>query len=300
MPGLVAIINAAGGSFVENETEEKLRGAFEAAGLEAELLLAKSGSEIEQFAQEAGRSDTDLIVAGGGDGTISAVAAEAHRTAKTLGIIPLGTLNNFSKDLGIPQDIEDAIKVIAAGVTQQIDLGEMNGRLFLNNSSIGLYPRIVRKREHQQRLGFGKWQSALWAAMRVFTPKSFVKVGIEVEGKMFVRRVPFVFVGNNRYEMEFFNIGRRSALSDGKLSLYFLHRAGRIGVIVLLLKTIFGTAKQWKEFEEVLSDSVTIQTRRKRIQVAFDGEVTTMQTPLRYRCLPKALKVIVPPPVEEV
>lgn len=294
MTPIEVIINAAGGSFVENETKDNLRRAFDSAKLEAMFRFARSGVDIEKFAREAVKSDVDIIVAGGGDGTISAVATEVFQAGKTLGIVPLGTLNNFSKDLAIPQNIDEAVNVIADGVTSEIDLGDVNGRIFLNNSSIGLYPRIVRKREKQQRLGFGKWRSALWAAWRVFKPRSFVKAGIEVDGKMFVRRVPFVFVGNNRYEMEFFNIGRRASLSEGKLSIYFLHRGGRVGVIVLLLKTLFGTAKQWKEFEEVLSDSVTIQTRRKRIQVAFDGEVATMNTPLRYRCLPKALKVIVP------
>lgn len=299
MASIVVIINAAGGSFVEDETEEALRDAFAAVNLNADLHFAKSGDDIVELARKAAELNTDIIVAGGGDGTVSAVAKEVFKSGKTLGILPLGTLNNFSKDLGIPQEIEAAVASLAKGDTKEIDIGEMNGRIFLNNSSIGLYPRIVRKREKQQRLGFGKWRSALWAALRVFTWKAFVKAGIEVDGKMFVRRVPFVFVGNNRYEMDFFNIGRRSNLTDGKLSLYFLHRGGRIGVIVLLMKTLFGTAKQWKEFEEVLTESVTIQTRRKRIQVAFDGEVTTMKTPLRYRVIPKALRVIIPEPKTE-
>ena len=298
MPPIEVIVNAAGGSF-SDDTADVLRAAFDANGLDITLHLANDGEEIIEMARKAAVSDAETIVAGGGDGTISAVVSEMYESGKTLGILPLGTLNNFSKDLAIPAEVEAAVRIIADGVTREIDLAEVNGRVFLNNSSIGLYPRIVRNREKQQELGHGKWRSAAWAAMRVFKPSSFVKVGIEVEGKMFVRRAPFVFVGNNRYAMDFLNMGRRESLEQGKLSLYFLHRGGRLGVIFLLLKTVFGTAKQWGEFEEVLCESLTIQTRRKRIQVAFDGEVSTMQTPLKYRTLPKVLKVLVPPKAAE-
>lgn len=295
MPPIEVIINAAGGSFVEDETEEKLRAAFAANGLDVNLRLAKSGKQIGEFAEAAAKSDAEIVVAGGGDGTISSVAAVISKTDKTFGVLPLGTLNNFSKDLGIPQDIDEAIFVIAQGETAEIDLAELNGRIFINNSSIGLYPRIVRNRVQQQlKLGYGKWRAAFWATLRMFRISPFLKVGIVVDGKFFLRKTPFVFVGNNEYEMDFYNIGRRVALDRGKLSVYFLHRGGRLGVIMLLLRTITGTAKQWREFEEVFSETVSIQTRRKRMHVAFDGEVYTVNTPLQYKILPRALRVIVP------
>ncbi len=295
MPPIEVIINAAGGSFVENETEQKLKDAFAANGLEANIRLAKTGPQIGEFAEAAAKGDAEIIVAGGGDGTISSVAAIVSKTDKTFGVLPLGTLNNFSKDLQIPQDIDEAIRIIAAGNTADIDLAELNGRIFINNSSIGLYPRIVRNRvQQQQRLGYGKWRAAFWATLRMFRISPFLKVGIVVDGKFFLRKTPFVFVGNNEYEMDFYNIGRRAAMDKGKLSVYFLHRGGRLGVISLLLRTITGTAKQWREFEEVLSETVSIQTRRKRMHVAFDGEVYTMETPLQYKILPKALRVLVP------
>lgn len=295
MPPIEVIINAAGGSFVEGETEQKLKGAFAANGLDANIRLAKTGEQIGEFAEAAAKSDSKIVVAGGGDGTISSVAAVISKTNKTFGVLPLGTLNNFSKDLKIPQEIDEAVRVIAEGETAEIDLAELNGRIFINNSSIGLYPRIVRNRvQQQQKLGYGKWRAALWATLRMFRISPFLKVGIVVDGKFFLRKTPFVFVGNNEYEMDFYNIGRRVALDKGKLSVYFLHRGGRVGVIMLLLRTITGTAKQWRDFEEVLSETVSIQTRRKRMHVAFDGEVYTVDTPLKYKILPKALRVLVP------
>ena len=295
MSPIEVIINASGGSFVAGETEQLLADLFAASGIEVNLRLARSGDQIELFAKAAVDSDAEVVLAGGGDGTISSVAGVVAASGKTFGVLPLGTLNNFSKDLNIPQDIAEAIRVIAEGKTAEIDLAEVNGRKFINNSSIGLYPRIVRKRDqHQQRLGYGKWRAAFWAAISIFRISPFLKVEILVDGKLFVRKTPFVFVGNNEYEMEIYNIGRRPKLDKGRLSIYFLHRGGRLGVIMLLLRTITGTVKQWRDFEEVLTDSIRIGTRRKRMQVAFDGEVASVEMPLQYRILPKALRVIVP------
>src|SRR5687767_8544296 len=220
------IINAASGSVLGDETAHSLRDRFIACGLPAKIHLSKDGRDIEVLAKEAVEK-ADLIVAGGGDGTISTVAIEVAKAGKTLGVLPLGTLNNFSKDLGIPQTLPGAVETIAGGEVKTIDLAEVNGRTFINNSSIGLYPQIVLRRVEQQRLGRGKWHAAFWAALQMFRISPFLKVRIEVDGKTFLRKTPFVFVGNNEYEMDFYNIGRRVALDEGELSVYFLHRGGR-------------------------------------------------------------------------
>jgi YegS/Rv2252/BmrU family lipid kinase len=294
MPQRVAVIvNASSGVGAGEDMRDELERHLAEAGIDAKITVARPEDDLDSLAAEAA-ADTDIVVAAGGDGTISAVAVAVHAAGKTLGVLPLGTLNNFSKDLGIPQDIAGAVEVLKNGVTRTIDLAEANGRVFINNSSIGLYPRIVRKREKQQRLGYGKWRAALWATLRIFMRGRFVKVRITLDDKTFFRKTPFVFVGNNRYEMDLYNIGRRSTLDDGKLSIYFLHRSGRWGVILLLWHTLTGRVRQWRDFEEVLTETVTIQTRRRRISVAFDGEVTTLETPLEYKIIPNALRVIVP------
>lgn len=287
------IINASSGSVASEETALKVRDALIECGVTANIHLARSGSEVESIAEDAVKT-AEVVVAGGGDGTISTVAGAAAKERKTLGVLPLGTLNNFSKDLGIPQDLAEAVKAIVEGDVKLIDLAEVNGRTFINNSSIGLYPRIVMRREEQQRLGRGKWSAAFWAALQMFRLSPFLKVRIEIDGTSYLRKTPFVFVGNNEYEMELYNIGRRAALDDGELSVYFLHRGGRWGVLLLLFHTLFGGLRQWKDFEEVSTTAVTIQTRRKKLYVALDGEVRQMKTPLEYRINPKALKVIVP------
>jgi YegS/Rv2252/BmrU family lipid kinase len=287
------IINAGSGSVLGEETAQRLRDRFIEQGVPANVHFASSGSDVGSLAKRA-VDHADIVVAGGGDGTISTVAVEVARARKTLGVLPLGTLNNFSKDLGIPQDLSGAVETIVAGESKLIDLAEVNGRVFVNNSSIGLYPKIVLRRVEQQRLGRGKWSAAFWAALQMFRLSPFLKVRIELDGKTFLRKTPFVFVGNNEYEMDLYNIGRRVALDEGELSVYFLHRGGRWGVTLLLFHTLFGRLRQWKEFEEVSTDEITIQTRRKKLHVALDGEVREMQTPLCYRIRPRALKVIVP------
>lgn len=299
MPAIEVIINSGSGSVLAGETERSLRERFIAHGIKANVHLAETGGEIVRLAAEVANGESEIIVAGGGDGTISSVANEVFRAGKILGVLPLGTLNNFSKDLGIPQSLEGAIKVIAKQHVERIDLAEVNGRLFINNSSIGLYPRMVRDRVEQQRLGYGKWRAAFWAWLRIFRLSPFLKVCIKLDGKEFLRKTPFVFVGNNEYEMDLYNIGRRPKLNDGKLSIYFLHREGRWGVTVLVFRTIFRRLKQWRDFEAVSTQEISISTRKKRLLVAFDGEVATMQTPLRYRILPKVLKILVPQPEDD-
>ena len=294
-PAIEVIVNAGSGSVLGDETARSLRERFIAYGIRANVHLATSGAEIIVLARHAARSDAETVVAGGGDGTISAVAAELAGSSKTLGLLPLGTLNNFSKDLSIPQDLGGAVRTIAQGKRIEVDLAEVNGRIFINNSSIGLYPKLVARRERQQqKLGRGKWQAAMWASLRLFRVSPFLTVDIELNGRVFERRTPFVFVGNNEYEMDMYNIGRRPSLSEGKLSLYFLHRQGRWGLVMLFWKTLTRRLKQWKEFEAVATEHVTVKAKRKRIRVALDGEVAVMRTPLKYSTRPKALRVIVP------
>ncbi len=295
MHGIIeVIVNADAGSVLGEETSSTLRDRFIEHGVPATVHFVIPGAELTAIARLAA-SRSDVIIAGGGDGTISTVAAEVAKAGKILGVLPLGTLNNFSKDLGIPQDLHGALHVIINGEVKSIDMAEVNGNTFINNSSIGLYPQIVLQRtEQQRRLGSGKWNAAFWAALQIFRRSRFLKVRIELDGKHFSRKTPFVFVGNNEYEMEMYNIGRRPALDTGKLSVYFLHRGGRWGVILLLIRTIFGRLRQWKDFEEVNTETVTIQTRRKWLPVAFDGEVRKIETPLVYRVVPAGLRVLVP------
>jgi YegS/Rv2252/BmrU family lipid kinase len=290
------IINASSGVGANDDLRQRLTDAFRAGGLDVNISLARSGAEVVELAGHAAHGSIDVVVAGGGDGTVNAVAGAILDHEKTFGVLPLGTLNHFAWDLNIPFDLEAAVQTIVAGHTIEVDVGDVNGRAFVNNSSLGLYPKIVREREKQQRLGYGKWPAFAWAALAVLRRYPFLDVRLQVEGKEFHRRTPFVFVGNNEYLIESLSIGGRECLNSGQLSLYITNRSGRLGLIRIALSALVGRLREEKDFLALSTQEVWIATRHKAVLVALDGEVEVLATPLHYRVRPRALRVIVPAP----
>ena len=289
------IINARSGAGNKVEVQHRLAQAFKATGVEARISLARNGAEVVKLAQRALRSDAQVIVAAGGDGTVSAVAATVIGSDKALGVLPSGTMNHFAKDLKIPLDLEGAVETIVADHEARVDVGEVNDHIFVNNSSLGLYPSIVREREKQQRLGWGKWPAFVWAALTVLRRYPFLGIRVSVDGQELRSRTPFVFIGNNEYEMAGFNIGRRARLDKGELSLYVTNRTGRLGLIRLALRALLGGLRQEKDFLAMRTKEVWIETKHKRLRLALDGEVTNLVPPLHYRVRPGALRVLAPP-----
>jgi YegS/Rv2252/BmrU family lipid kinase len=291
------VINAGSGADDKTEIVRRLKELFAEQKIAVKFSLVKGGKGFAKTLEQIAQNDSKIIVAAGGDGTINAVASALVGTEKTLGVLPLGTLNHFSKDLLIPQDLAEAVRVIAENYVTEVDVGEVNGEIFVNNSSLGLYPRMVRRRVREQRqFGFSKWYAAFWASVALFRRFPFLDLRLKIERKFMERRTPFVFVGNNEYEIHSFNIGGRASLQDGILSVYVLHRTGRIGLFLLALRSFFSALREAEDFDEFFTDELTIEKRgkRRRVLVALDGEVKIMHMPLRYRILPRALRVIVP------
>ncbi|HSH92432.1 MAG TPA: diacylglycerol kinase family protein [Ramlibacter sp.] len=290
------IVNATAGQGCPPEWPQEVETKFRSRGLEAQVLLVESGEEIQSAATLAVQEKAALVVAAGGDGTISAVASRLAGTGVPMGVLPLGTLNHFAKDLRIPLALDAAIDVIAAGYQSSVDLGEVNGRLFINNSSLGLYPDIVRDRERQRRrLGRGKWRALLAASVHAARRYPVLSLRIGLDGKTLERRSAFVFIGNNEYTMEGFEIGERSDLASGRLSLYVTQRTGRFGLFRLALRALCRRLRQARDFDMLTATSLIVDTPETHVRVAVDGEVTLMKTPLHYRSRPGALRVIVPP-----
>jgi diacylglycerol kinase family enzyme len=288
------IVNARSGAGADSGLADRLNELFARDGVLAHVALAQSGHEISELAKRASLGDADIVVAGGGDGTINSVTSQLLNTRKTLGVLPFGTMNHFAKDLQIPLELEAAVETIINGHVANVDLGEVNGHVFVNNSSLGLYPSIVHEREKQQRLGWGKWPAYVWAAIAVLRRYPFLNIRLDVDGKAFASRTPFVFIGNNEYEMESLNVGGRSCLDAGELSLYVTNRTGRLGLVRLALRALFGGLRQEKDFLAMCTKEIWIETKHKRIRVALDGEVTIMEPPLHYRVLPGRLRVLAP------
>lgn len=273
----------------------RLTAAFAAGKIAADVRFARTGAEVATHAEQALAGKPAFIVAGGGDGTLNTVAAKIAGTHTALGILPLGTFNHFAKDLGIPLELDAAVAIIAAGNTAVVDVGTVNNRIFLNNSSLGLYPRLVRVRERQQQtLGRGKWPAFAWAVFFVLRRFSFVSVELDVDAKREVRRTPVVFIGNNHYAVEGLHIGTRDRLDRGQLSLYIPTALTRLGLLRMGLRALLGGLPPDIDLEATAASAICIRSPRGSMHVAIDGEVQTMPMPLRYGIRPGALHVIVP------
>ena len=289
------IVNAAAGAGHPEDLAERLGALFSEHGLRVEVKLAH-GAEAERLARDAIRSRPPLLVAGGGDGTLSAVADVVRGTDTALGVLPLGTFNHFAKDLGIPMDLAEAVKAIAQGERSRVDVGEVNGACFINNASLGIYPVIVRRREFQQRaLGRRKFSAMIWAIWSVLRRSPFMRLRVELDGESRAWRAPFIFIGNNVYNMQGFDIGTRERLDCGELSIYSTPRGSRWGLAKLALHALFGRLEQAKDFVAATGRELRVESRRARLRVAADGEVRLLQTPLEFRIVPRSLVVMTPP-----
>ncbi|HVJ90508.1 MAG TPA: diacylglycerol kinase family protein [Labilithrix sp.] len=254
-------------------------------------------ARLTSSARRLARQDVQAVVAVGGDGTVSAVAAGLVGTGVALGVVPLGTLNHFSKDLGIA-DLDTTLDAIATERTTSVDVGEVNGHIFINNSSIGVYPEFIVERDSQRRhTGVRRWGAAMIGAARRLSSRYELEVTIAVPGHVLSTRTPFVFIGNNAYTRGVTRgvrqLGTRDRLDQGKLSVYTLHATTPVRMLQTLLKALI-IGKKPPEFEEHLVDRVAITTPKRTVKVAIDGEVVRMRPPLIYHIRPAALRVLAP------
>jgi YegS/Rv2252/BmrU family lipid kinase len=287
------LLNARAGSLVAAKCDERAQeivAACQAANIDAESHLCDA-AQLTQTARALARdSDVDAVIAAGGDGTVSAVAAGLVGTEVALGVIPLGTLNHFAKDLGI-KDIQSAIEAIATGTTRRIDVGEVNGRVFINNSSIGLYPEIVMQRDSDQRhSGRSKWVAMIRAAFRTLLRFPLLHVAIALAGSVFSARTPFVMIGNNEYTLGLTDLGTRKRLDRGQLAIYTLRSTSRWKMFVMMVRALF--RRRDPELETRCVERADIVASKRSLKVALDGEVTRMTPPLTYRSRPGALVVL--------
>jgi YegS/Rv2252/BmrU family lipid kinase len=288
------VINARSGPDGTDDGGASVAAAFAAHGIRTRIIVLKAGQDIAGTIDQLLDDGVRTVVAGGGDGTLNAVAARLLDRDVTLGVLPLGTLNHFARDLGIPFDLDGAVAVIAGGHRMTTDVGEVNRRIFLNNSSIGLYPRIVSEREHAQRhLGVGKWPALAHATWHALRSRSSFNAVVCVDGENLERRTPFIFVGNNDYVLEGFSIGKRTCLDDGKLCLYVLRPKSTLGFLWLGFRALFGIGSHAQDFDAFQAEEFEVHGRHDN-EVATDGEVTTMATPIRYRIRKRALHVFAP------
>lgn len=248
------------------------------------------GHAVKRQVEDAisGATDPQFLAVAGGDGTIRCAAGVVAGTDLPLLPIPAGTRNHFARELGIPT-LADAAKA-SGGRVKLIDVGEVNGEVFVNNANIGIYPKIVEDRKvHQKR--FSKQTATLVATWQQV--KTLHKFTVTVDGGESFRAW-MVFVGNGRYGSSLLDLADREALDGGILDVRIMRADGKLARLRVAVSLLFGRAESspMTVFDQV--DSIELGFSKARIDVALDGEILPMSTPLRFRCRAKALKVLVP------
>ena len=293
MPRIAVVLNTSAGTGKAREVSEQLTRLFTGTGRELSINPVPEGGDLREAAQAAVTEGCDVLVAGGGDGTVSSVASVVG-SRTPLGILPLGTLNHFAKDLGLPLDLEGAARVLLAGKEARVDVAEVNGRMFLNNAGLGVYPSIVRMRGRLQASGLGRWLALLWATLAVVRRRPFFAVRVQTPTETLLRRTPLVMVGNNEYRMTGLQAGSRESLSKGELAVYLMNAERRRGLLLLGWRVLLRGVDRVEELELVRAQQAVIETRRGSVRATLDGELTRLESPLHFCSRPGSLRVLVP------
>lgn len=260
----------------------------------AERSVSKDGS-IEDAARTACDEGFDVVVPVGGDGTIMTVAGVLAGTGTALGVLPMGTFNYFARGLGIPDDPGEAARLLTSGAARTISVGEVNGRIFLNNASLGVYPRILRVREGVYRR-FGRHRiAAYWSVIKTFARfQRPLRLAIDAEGETSRLRTPLLFVARSAFQLEEYGLDGSDYVHDDAFAVFAAPAGSRRDLFVEAWRLVRGTMKSGQDYTLRGHADFTVSTARRRALVACDGEKFLMQTPLRFRMRPDALRVIVP------
>lgn len=278
------------------EVQEILRGLD--SGLQ--FRQVQKGEKISDLVSDAVAHGKNTVVAAGGDGTINAVASALVHSEGTLAVIPAGTLNHFARDLGIKIDPVAAARQLVDGRRITVDVGEVNGRIFINNSVLGFYPIYSASRRALETHSFGdtmfgRFFSVIGGLLRVFWRLPHLRLRLVTSSQVKEIESPFVLVANNEHELEKGRIGQRASMNAGHLWVYVMRKSSRWQLMKHLLRYVVGRFSKRSAFDEYKVRELRIERRhKKRLGVGIDGEVVSMQAPLVYRSLPASLHVLVP------
>ncbi len=242
----------------------------------------------------------ERIAVGGGDGTLRSTAALIDQQQRSVEVVflPLGTHNHFAKDLGVPLDVEAWTGLLESPTTARIDLGEVNGQLFLNNLSLGLYPAIVQQRQMlpRERLLGSKRIATLWSVYRIWRslPRAFVARWRCDNGATRRLRTRLLVVSNNQYADEPLAPLSRDELQGGRLTLY-APRSLRLGSAAnMAWHALKGELDACPQLEVVRAEQFCLELSGREVELALDGELLTTDLPLDVRVRKRALTVVMP------
>ncbi len=277
-----------------------VRAFVEARGDRIALREFEDGSELPDLCQQALDDGFQTIIAAGGDGTVGAIAACVSGTDRRMGILPLGTFNYFARSLGIPTEIDAALAVLDGGEVRKVTAGEVNGALFLNNASLGVYPEILREREDTYRRWGRSRLAAYWSVLRtVLGFRRSRRLKVTVDGETRRIQTPLVFVAMSAYQLEEFGLEGADEVRQGKFAVFVAPDTGRLGLLKFAFLLAIRGMRRGVDFELLHGTEVIIEPTDKRDRdrlIARDGEKERMTPPLKFRVLAETLTVLVPVP----
>lgn len=276
-------------------TSERILQSFQRHGeVEATIDTLEFPKEMKSIVDDGLKKGADVIVAAGGDGTVSGVAGRLVNRPQAMGVLPVGTLNHLAKDLGIPSDLDQAVDVICSGKPTRMDIGEINGKFFVNNISLGFYVKAVSLRERLRPI-FGKWAGLALAVVMVSIRMPFFRIILEWDER--TRRIlflPFIFIGNNQYETSWPETGKRTILNKGVLWVVFLRNGRFWPAAKALWSALNGRIVSEADVEAFETDEISIRSHRHFIKVVIDGELEILRSPLKLKSHPGALNILAP------
>ncbi len=293
--GAVVLLNLGSGAGKEDGVPAELQKALDAHPGKFELRTIEGGDDIEREVKRAMADGFGTIVAAGGDGTICAVASHVTGTDHILGVIPQGTFNYFSRGLGIPEDPAEAVNLIAVGDHHAISVGEVNGQIFLNNASLGVYPAILRQRETIYKRWGRSRIAAHWSVIKTFFGFTRrLKMEVKVDGKSIRTKTPLVFVARSAFQLEQFGLDGADCVRRGQFALLLAPDTGRWALMMLALRLAVHNMRMGKDVELICGDEIVITPRQKKMLLARDGEREAMAAPFHFKMRKGALKLIAP------
>lgn len=295
--GTCIIVNPRAGGNGATDRETEVRDALAAAGLRAEIRPLAESQTPGAAARAAIEEGYGTIVAAGGDGTISGVADAVLKADGDvrLGLLPFGTFNFFARGLDLPLDPAGAAAVLKAGATREVRIGTVNGRAFLNNMSIGLYPSILERREDV----YARWgrsrPAAYWSVLTTLTDMHApLRIDLDADGKRERLVTPLVFVGASAHQLEEYGLEGADAVREGRLALFCARKTGAAELVHSAGALAVGHARKGEEFDIRTARSFELRLGRGEILVARDGERETMSTPLRVAFSDRPIHVVAP------
>ncbi|WP_216934086.1 MULTISPECIES: diacylglycerol kinase family protein [unclassified Acinetobacter] len=279
---------------------EQLTAIFSAHGYQTEAYEIQDSQQFEKIMLEVRQrhlasEEPGIVVAAGGDGTLNTVAKHLLNTPISVGILPLGTFNYVARLLDIPLDLLEAAEVIVTGQTKRINVAQINQDIYLNNASLGLYPLFIKKREDYNRI-FGRfplhaYTSALDVLIR---DRKELRLEIWVDQKKYPVKTPLIFFGNNPLQLADMNMQIAEAAEQGKVAGVVVSKSDKLTLFKLVYQLIRGKIDQASDISSFAADQIRIESKRKKLIVAIDGEIVEMSPPLNIAVLKNSLSVRVP------